>query len=91
MQQGAEKRVPRAGAGRAAERGGAPCVCPPQVDLDCLSADFRKEQKEYYLHTSQWTDTRPHQMLGSPTCFKRYNLNTVTLAELQVRACMGGG
>eukprot|EP00197_Chlamydomonas_leiostraca_P014660 CAMPEP_0202867434 /NCGR_PEP_ID=MMETSP1391-20130828/9431_1 /ASSEMBLY_ACC=CAM_ASM_000867 /TAXON_ID=1034604 /ORGANISM="Chlamydomonas leiostraca, Strain SAG 11-49" /LENGTH=379 /DNA_ID=CAMNT_0049547481 /DNA_START=156 /DNA_END=1295 /DNA_ORIENTATION=+ len=54
-----------------------------QVDLDVLSDNFRKEQREYYLHTGQWTDVHPQQMLGSPCCFKKYDLHKVTLAELQ--------
>ena len=47
-----------------------------QVDLDCLSESYRKEQKDYFVHTSQWTDTHPQQLLGPPSCFKRYDLHT---------------
>ncbi|KAL6753399.1 S-adenosyl-L-methionine-dependent methyltransferase [Haematococcus lacustris] len=54
-----------------------------QVDLDVLGPSFHQEQNEYYLHTSQWTDTHPQQMLGSPTCFKRFDLHKLTLEELK--------
>jgi protein arginine N-methyltransferase 1 len=56
-----------------------------QVELDCLSESFRKEQNEYYLHTAQWTDTHPQQMLGSPSCIKRFDLHKVTIDEIKVR------
>jgi len=52
--------------------------------MDCLSEYFRKEQKEFYLHTSQWMNVHPQQLLGSPSCFKKYDLHTLTLEELKV-------
>ena len=55
-----------------------------QVDLDALSNEFHAEQKSYYLSTSHWTDTHPGQLMGSPTAFKKYDLNKVTLDELKV-------
>jgi len=54
-----------------------------QVDMGCLTEPFRKEQKEYYLHTSQWMNVHPQQLLGSPACFKKYDLHKLTLEELQ--------
>lgn len=60
------------------------------VKLDCLSDHFHDEQKQYYLQTSAWTDVHPAQLLGAATCFKSYDLLTVTPAEiaapLQVRS-----
>ena len=52
------------------------------VNLDCLSNHFHEEQKDYYLQTSAWVDTHPSQLLGSAACIKRYDLATVTQAEL---------
>lgn len=49
-----------------------------------LSDQFRKEQKDYYLHTSQWTDIHPQQVMGPPACFKHYDLHTLTLDDLKV-------
>mmetsp|Transcript_11453 Transcript_11453/g.20223 ORF Transcript_11453/g.20223 Transcript_11453/m.20223 type:complete len:379 (-) Transcript_11453:647-1783(-) len=54
-----------------------------QVDMECLNGDFEKEQNDYFLHTSQWTDVHPQQMLGSPVCFKRFDLHKLTLEELK--------
>lgn len=62
-----------------------------QVDMDCLSEPFQKEQKEYYLHTTQWMNVHPQQLLGSPSCFKKYDLHKLTLAELQASACVVHG
>jgi hypothetical protein len=56
-----------------------------QVELDCLSDSFRKEQREYYLQTSQWCDVHPSQLLGPGTAFKSYDLGKVTIEELKVR------
>ncbi|GAB4816191.1 hypothetical protein N2152v2_003237 [Parachlorella kessleri] len=53
------------------------------VDMDCLSEPFRQEQREYYSQTASWTDIHPSQMLGPGACFKKYDLRTVTLEELQ--------
>ena len=52
------------------------------VRMDCLSDHFHNEQRDYYLQTSAWVDTHPSQMLGPASCFKRYDLATVTLEEL---------
>jgi hypothetical protein len=60
-----------------------------KVDLDCLSDSYRTEQREYYLNTSAWAEVHPAQLLGPGTLIKSYDLNTVTLEELQV--CGGGG
>ena len=53
--------------------------------MDVLSASYKKEQREYFLSTSQWTDIHPQQLLGPSACFKRYDLHTLTLEELKVR------
>ncbi|KAG1680824.1 hypothetical protein FOA52_008157 [Chlamydomonas sp. UWO 241] len=48
-----------------------------------LSEQFRDEQRDYFLSTSQWTDTHPQQLLGPPSAFKRYDLHTLTLEDLK--------
>lgn len=53
------------------------------VDLDCLSDEFRAEQREYYAATSAWADIHPSQLLGQAACFKKYDLLTLSLEELQ--------
>ncbi|MEW5299181.1 MAG: hypothetical protein WDW36_002221 [Sanguina aurantia] len=54
-----------------------------QVDLDVLSEGYLSEQQDYFLHTAAWTDIHPGQLLGSPACFKRYDLHKLTLDELK--------
>ncbi|PNW75848.1 hypothetical protein CHLRE_12g558100v5 [Chlamydomonas reinhardtii] len=54
-----------------------------QVSLDVLSDGYRSEQKDYYLHTSQWTDTHPQQLLGPAAPIIKYDLNKLTLDELK--------
>ena len=61
------------------------------VDLDCLSEDFRKEQREYYTSTAAWTDIHPSQMMGPPAVIKAYDLKTVTLDELKAPLKVRGG
>lgn len=61
-----------------------PCSHPLQVSLDCLSDSYRSEQDDYYLHTSQWTDTHPQQLLGSASPAVKYDLGKVTLDEIKV-------
>ncbi len=56
----------------------------PQVSLDVLSDSYRDEQKDYYLHTSAWTDVHPQQLLGPAAPIVKYDLHTVTLEELKV-------
>ncbi|GBF96659.1 arginine N-methyltransferase [Raphidocelis subcapitata] len=54
-----------------------------QVDLSCLSEPFRREQRDYYLQTSQWCDVHPSQLLGPGTPFVSYDLGKVTVEELK--------
>ncbi len=49
----------------------------------CPRPRRRQEQREYYSQTASWTDIHPSQMLGPGACFKKYDLRTVTLEELQ--------
>ncbi len=53
------------------------------VDLDCLSEDFRKEQQEYYKRTASWADVHPSQLIGEEALIKSYDLKSVTLEELK--------
>jgi type I protein arginine methyltransferase len=53
------------------------------VDMRVLTSAFRKEQEDYFLQTSQWTDVHPEQLMGPPVPFKKYDLKTLTLEELK--------
>ena len=53
------------------------------VSLACLSDEYRKEQKEYFLQTSAWVDVHPSLMLGPASCFKQYDLAKVSIEDVQ--------
>lgn len=61
-----------------------PLPTPPTAD------DYRKEQKDYFSHTAAWTDIHPSQVVGAASCFKTYDLHTVTLEELKAPLKVGG-
>ena len=52
------------------------------VDMQCLNDAFHQEQRDYYLSTSAWADVHPSHLQGPPSCFKQYDLLTLTMAEL---------
>jgi len=53
------------------------------VDVTCLTDDYGKEQRDYFLGTAQWTDVHPEQLMGRPHRFKSYDLKVLTLEELR--------
>ena len=53
------------------------------VDMDCLSEDFHKEQLDYYKRTATWADVHPKQLLGEPALIESYDLKTASLEELK--------
>ena len=53
------------------------------VDMSALTSAFHKEQSQYYLETSAWSDISPSQILGPPAVLASYDLNTVELADIQ--------
>jgi hypothetical protein len=61
------------------------------VDLDCLSDEYRKEQGNYCLKTALWTDIHPSQMLGPPAVIKNYDLKELSLEELKAPLKVGRG
>jgi protein arginine N-methyltransferase 1 len=53
------------------------------VDMSALTASFVKEQTQYYLETSAWSDISPSQLLGPPTTLCAFDLNTCTLEDIR--------
>ena len=51
------------------------------LDMSSLDAPFKKEQKEYFIYTSLWTELDPHHVVGRPFAVKKLNLNSCTLAD----------
>jgi len=52
------------------------------VDMSCLTAAYREEQRQYFLQTSSWSDIAPDQLLGPPAVLASYDLNAVTVADI---------
>lgn len=51
------------------------------VDMSCLEKDFDREQKEYYLLSSRWTELAAEQVLAEPKMVKRFDMATCTVQE----------
>lgn len=51
------------------------------VDMSILEKDFDREQKEYYMLSSRWTELQPEAVLAEPKMIKRFDMATCTLEE----------
>jgi protein arginine N-methyltransferase 1 len=51
------------------------------LDMGALSGPFEKEQIDYYVYSSLWTELQRDQVVGQPVVIKRLNLNTCTLED----------
>jgi protein arginine N-methyltransferase 1 len=51
------------------------------IDMEALSKPFEKEQKDYFVYSSLWTELRTEHVIGQPAVVKRFNLNTCTLKD----------
>jgi type I protein arginine methyltransferase len=52
------------------------------MDMTALEANFIKEQEDYYIYSSLWTELQPHHILGDPVVIKRLDLNTCTIEDV---------
>lgn len=53
------------------------------IDMTPLANPFHKEQEDYYIYTSLWTELRVEHVIGQPVIIKRLDLNTCTLADAE--------
>lgn len=51
------------------------------LDMGALSDSFEKEQSDYYIFSSLWTELQTEHVIGEPAVIKRMNLNTCTLED----------
>ena len=51
------------------------------VDMSVLERDFEKEQKEYYLLSSRWSELKPEAVLAEPALVKQLDMMTCTLND----------
>jgi type I protein arginine methyltransferase len=53
------------------------------IDVSALDGPFRKEQADYYIYSSLWTELRIEHVIGQPAVIKQMDLNTCTLADAE--------
>lgn len=53
------------------------------IDVSALDAPFKKEQADYYIYSSLWTELRIEHVIGQPVIIKKMDLNTCTLADAE--------
>jgi protein arginine N-methyltransferase 1 len=51
------------------------------VDMSILGEDFTREQKEYYMLSSRWTELPAEAVLAEPAMIKAYDMMTCTLDD----------
>lgn len=51
------------------------------VDMSCLESEFNKEQKEYYMLSSRWTELKNDQVLDEASIVKYIDMMTCTLQD----------
>lgn len=53
------------------------------IDVSALDGPFKKEQADYYIYSSLWTELRIEHVVGQPVIIKKMDLNTCTLADAE--------
>ena len=51
------------------------------VDMSVLESDYEREQKEYYLLSSRWTELNPEAVLAEPSAVKYLDMCTCTIED----------
>ena len=51
------------------------------VNMAVLNTPYEKEQKEYYIYSSLWTELGPQHAVGRPSVVKTIDLNTCTITD----------
>ncbi len=54
------------------------------IDVSALDGPFRKEQADYYIYSSLWTELRIEHVIGQPVVIKQMDLNTCTIADAEM-------
>ena len=52
-----------------------------QIDMSIVEPKYTKEQEDYYIYSSLWTELSPEHVVGQPVVIKRLDLNTCTLED----------
>jgi len=51
------------------------------VDMSILAKDYEREQREYYLLSSRWTELPPESVLTDPVIVKKFDMVTCTIVD----------
>jgi type I protein arginine methyltransferase len=51
------------------------------VDMAVLNPHFEKEQSDYFIYSSLWTELNPRHLVGQPVVVGKLDLNTCTIAQ----------
>ena len=51
------------------------------VDMSCLGPNFEKEQREYYILSSRWSELPVEAVIAEPVVVKRYDMATCTIED----------
>ena len=53
------------------------------INMSSLDQPYHKEQEDYFIYSSLWTELHTEHVIGQPAVIKRLNLNTCTLADAE--------
>lgn len=53
------------------------------IDMSSMSEAYKKEQSDYYIYSSLWTELKVEHVIGQPVVMKRLDLNTCTLKDAE--------
>jgi len=59
------------------------------VDMSVLDTPYEKEQREYYIYSSLWTELAVSNVVGQPAVVHRLDLNKCTIADAACVAPIG--
>merc|ERR1712226_1482998 len=51
------------------------------VEMKILEGDFEREQKEYYMLSSRWSELNPDAVLAEPSMIKHLDMATCTIED----------
>ncbi len=51
------------------------------IDMSAVDTPYEKEQSDYYIYSSLWTELNADHVVGQPSVIKRLDLNTCTLVD----------
>jgi protein arginine N-methyltransferase 1 len=53
------------------------------VNMNALTEPYRKEQEDYYVFSSLWTELKTEHVIGQPVVIKQMDLSTCTLKDAE--------